>query len=198
MTYVDNLSSPTEQADRSSDSRAQELRDARARSTPALHRQSSGRGRQRRPLPNPGADREKPAIGAGLCDAWRRSRRPMPSTGRTRSRRSITGCRSCVRVSGPARSPGSRGASARLSCCRRSIRSSTWTAALTTRSRKPSPAACRPPNGRMRASSRRWRQARRARSAARRWRAWRAGTAVWAATRCAPPCSAPMTGSSPI
>ena len=35
-------------------------------------------------------------------------------------------------------------------------------------------------------------------SADRLWHAWRVGTAAWAATRCALPCSAPMTGSAPI
>jgi len=59
-------------------------------------------------------------------------------------------------------------------------------------------AACLPPSGRMRASSRRWRPGRRVPSAAPPSPGSKAGTAGWAATRCAPLCSAPMTGSAPI
>jgi hypothetical protein len=59
-------------------------------------------------------------------------------------------------------------------------------------------ADCPPPSDRMPASSKRWRRRHRPRSAARRSRGWRAGIAPWAATRCVPRCSAPMTDSAPI
>jgi hypothetical protein len=127
-----------------------------------------------------------------------RSRRPMPSSGDARSAQSVNACRPCGRAFGRGRSLGWRAALARPSCCRPSIRSNSWTAAPMTDSRRPSPAGCRPPSDHMLASSKRWRHRRRARSAARRLHGWRGATAHWAAMRCAPPCSAPMTGSAPI
>ena len=97
-----------------------------------------------------------------------------------------------------ARSPGSRGASGRDSCCRSSTRSSAATstqydaqpeavaAGLPAAERSHAriiEAAERPVRGGFRAA---------------RSPGSRAGTARSAAMRCARPCSAPMTGSSPI
>ena len=73
---------------------------------------------------------------------------------------------------------------------------SSATAASTTASPRRSPAGCRRPSARTTASSRRWRRRCPAAPRAAAWRGSKGATAA-AATRCAPRCSAPMTGWSP-
>ena len=123
----------------------------------------------------------------------------MPSSGAAARRARPARAAACGRACGRARSPGWRGASARPSCCRRI---NTLEQLRQRHLRRPARGGRRRPAGGRALACPDHRGAGGAVAGRvqrrRRWRGSKAATAASAATRCAPPCSAPMTGSSPI
>ena len=137
------------------------------------------------PSTGPGADREKPATGAGL---------PTPGGDRGGSCRVLEEPHRGDRSTRSDAAPGFR--TRALAWLARRFGPAFVLPTVDTLEQMDSgtydaqPEAVagglRPPSDHMPASSRRWLRARRARSAAPLWHVWRAGTAEWAAMRCVP------------